>query len=190
MLIPAGQRSYYLGLEWTLVFECTYYLALFLIALLGWHHYLNSIALFWLLMIAATSYFFWSNDSNVLFPVYSIWLSAANVAFIGGLLIPWLRRTPIPVGTGVLALCILILVTLPANLTIDRWIAGVVATLFVLDVVRVQVPQRALLGLPKLGDWSYALYLCHVPLILSFTTGGLHPLLSGWHGSPRSPQHS
>jgi len=30
MLIPAGQRDYYLGVEWTLVFECAYYLGLFL----------------------------------------------------------------------------------------------------------------------------------------------------------------
>jgi hypothetical protein len=50
MLVPAGQRPGYLGIEWSLVFECTYYLALFLIALLSWHHYLNSIALLWLLM--------------------------------------------------------------------------------------------------------------------------------------------
>jgi exopolysaccharide production protein ExoZ len=165
MLVPAGPRPYYLGVEWTLVLECTYYLALFLIALLGWQHYLNSIALFWLLVIAAASYF-WSNGGNLLYPIYSIWLSAANVAFIGGLLIPRLSRTPIPVGTGILALCILMATTLPANLMIDRWIAGVVATLFVLDLVRVQVPRRALLVLPKLGDWSYALYLCHVPWIL------------------------
>ena len=136
------------------------------IALVGWHRYLNSIVLLWLLMIAAATYFFGSNDDKVLYPIYAIWLSSANVAFIGGLFIPWLSRIPIPVGTGVLALCIFLMVTLPANLAIDRWIAGAVATLFLLDVVRVQIPQRALLGLPKLGDWSYALYLCHVPCIL------------------------
>ena len=164
MLVPAGYRPYYLGVEWTLVFECAYYVGLFLIALLGWRDHLNRIALFWLLLIAAAS-FIWSNDGNNLY-VYSIWLSAANVAFIGGLLIPWLRKTHIPIGTGVLALCIFLIVTLPANLVIDRWIAGAVATLFLLDVMRVQIPRRALLGLPNLGDWSYALYLCHVPCIL------------------------
>jgi peptidoglycan/LPS O-acetylase OafA/YrhL len=166
MLVPAGKRPYYLGVEWTLVFECTYYLALFFIAVVGWRRYLNRIALFWLLLIAASSYFFWSNDDNVLYRNYSIWLSAANVAFIGGLLIPRLSRTPIPGGTGIVALCVLMAVTIPANLTTSRWIAGIVATLFVLDVVRIQIPNRALLGLPKLGDWSYALYLCHVPCLL------------------------
>ena len=28
MLVPVGQRLYYLGVEWTLVFECTYYIML------------------------------------------------------------------------------------------------------------------------------------------------------------------
>ena len=92
MLVPAGQRPYYLGVEWTLVFECTYYLALFLIAVVGWRRYLNRIALFWLLIIAASSYFFWSNDDSDLYRNYSIWFSAANVAFIGGLLMPRLSR--------------------------------------------------------------------------------------------------
>ncbi len=40
------------------------------------------------------------------------------------------------------------------------------ATLLVLDAVRIKVPPRAMLGLPRLGDWSYALYLCHMPCIL------------------------
>src|SRR6266853_6299075 len=34
MLVPVGERIYYLGVEWTLVFECTYYVALFLIWLI------------------------------------------------------------------------------------------------------------------------------------------------------------
>jgi len=41
MLVPTGERTYYLGVEWTLVFECTYYVGLFLIALIGWHRYLS-----------------------------------------------------------------------------------------------------------------------------------------------------
>jgi len=93
-------------------------------------------------------------------------LSPANAAFAGGLLIPWIAgKIRIPVGTGILALCIL-MVAVPANPMIARWAAGAVATLLVLDVVRIKVPPRALLGLPRLGDWSYALYLCHVPCIL------------------------
>ncbi len=52
-----------------------------------------------------------------------------------------------------------------ANTMIVRWVAGGVATLLVLDVAQINIPPRAR-GLSRLGDWSYALYLCHVPCIL------------------------
>src|SRR5258708_36738837 len=48
---------------------------------------------------------------------------------------------------------------------IARFAAGAVATLLVLDVVRVKVRSHTMLELPKLGDWSYAIYLCHAPCI-------------------------
>jgi exopolysaccharide production protein ExoZ len=165
MLIPAGERTYYLGVEWTLVFECTYYVALFLIGLIGWSRYLNVIALVWIVAIAAGPLLIgWSESHFCSF--YSIWLSPPNAAFAGGLLIPSIAsRIRIPIGTGMLALGIF-MVAVPANPVIAYWAAGAVATLLVLDVLRVKVPPRAMLGLPRLGDWSYSLYLCHVPCIL------------------------
>jgi len=45
-------------------------------------------------------------------------------------------------------------VALPANPMIARLAAGAVATLLVLDVMRMKVPLHAMLGLPTLGDWS------------------------------------
>jgi exopolysaccharide production protein ExoZ len=153
MLVPVGPRAYYLGVEWTLVFECTYYVALFLIALIGWSSCLNRIALAWIAAIAAAPLFIGWSD-NIYCSFYSIWLSPANVAFAGNLLIPWIAsKIRIPVGTGILALCIL-MVALPANPMIARLAVGAVATLLVLDVARVKVPSHAMLGLPTLGDWS------------------------------------
>src|SRR6266852_3720337 len=165
MLVPAGHRSYYLNVEWTLVFECTYYVGLFLIALIGWRRHLNRIALVWIAVIVAAPLFIgWSDDA--FYPFYSIWLSPANAAFAGGLLVPLIvKKIRIPPGAGLLAPCVLI-VAVPANPMVARWAAGAAATLLVLDAVRIKMPQRAMLGLPKLGDWSYALYLCHVPCIL------------------------
>lgn len=164
MLVPVGPRAYYLGVEWTLVFECTYYVTLFLIALIGWSRFLNRIALAWIAVIGAAPLFIGWND-NIYCSFFSVWLSPANVAFAGGLLIPWIvSKLRIPVGTGFLALCIL-MAALPANPMIARLAAGVAATLLVVDVVRVKVPSSAMVGLPKLGDWSYALYLCHAPCI-------------------------
>jgi exopolysaccharide production protein ExoZ len=165
MLVPVGERIYYLGVEWTLVFECTYYVALFLIGLIGWSRYLNMIALVWIAAIGAGPLFIgWTENHFCSF--YSIWLSPANAAFAGGLLIPWMAsKIRIPIGTGILALCIF-MVAVPANPVIAHWAAGAAATLLVLDVLRIKVPPHAMLGLPILGDWSYALYLCHVPCIL------------------------
>lgn len=166
MLVPVGLRTYSLNVEWTLVFECTYYVALFLIALAGWRRHLNRIVLVWIAMIAAAPLFIGWSDS-AFYPVYSIWLAPANAAFAGGLLIPLIvNRIRIPLGTGLLAVSAL-MVAMPAIPTVTRWAAGAAATLLVLDAVRIKVPQRALLGLPRLGDWSYALYLCHVPCILT-----------------------
>jgi peptidoglycan/LPS O-acetylase OafA/YrhL len=165
MLVPVGQREYYLGVEWTLVFECTYYAALFLIALIGWRRHLNRLVLVWIAAIGVGLPLM-GHDDNLLYRIYSVWLSASNVAFAGGLLIPWIAsKLRIPAGTGILALCVLMM-AMPSDPTMARWAAGVAATLLVLDIVRMKLSSRATLGLHTLGDWSYALYLCHVPCIL------------------------
>jgi peptidoglycan/LPS O-acetylase OafA/YrhL len=167
MLIPAGQRDYYLGVEWTLVFECAYYLGLFFVALIGWHRYLNRILLIWIAVIAAAPLFIGWSD-KLLYPFYSIWLSPANAAFIGGLLIPSIaNKIRIPVGIGIIGLCIFVFLgNSIASPMINRWSVGVMATWLVLDVARIDIPRRAVAGLSMFGDWSYALYLCHVPIIL------------------------
>jgi exopolysaccharide production protein ExoZ len=165
LLVPAGVRAYYLGVEWTLVFECTYYVALFLIALAGWQRHLTWIVLTWLAAILAAPLVTGWND-QLLYYFYSLWLAPANVAFAGGLLIPWIaRNVRIPVGAGILA-CGILMVAQPDNLMIARWVAGAAAALLVLDATRIKAPPRAVTGLLTLGDWSYALYLVHVPIIL------------------------
>jgi peptidoglycan/LPS O-acetylase OafA/YrhL len=166
LLAPAGWRPYYLGVEWTLVFECTYYVTLFLIALAGWQRHLAWIVLGWLAAIfAAPLVTGW--DDRLLFHFYSLWLAPANVAFAGGLLVPWIdRNLRIPAGAGVLA-CGILMAAPPDNLMIARWVAGAAATLLVLDAIRIKVPPyAAVTGLLTLGDWSYALYLVHVPTIV------------------------
>jgi exopolysaccharide production protein ExoZ len=166
LLAPVGHRGYYLGVEWTLVFECTYYVALFLIAVAGWQCYLNWIVLAWLGLIGATSLLTGPDDS-VLYSVHSIWLSAANVAFACGLLVPWIaRKVRIPVGAGIVTMTAVI-IALPADPTSARWAAGIAAAPLVFDAMRIKLPRSAMAGLPTLGDWSYALYLVHVPTLLA-----------------------
>jgi exopolysaccharide production protein ExoZ len=175
LLVPVGHRAYYLNVEWTLIFECTYYVALFLIAAAGWHRYMNRIALVWLAVILAAPLFMGSS-SELRFQLHTILLAPANAAFACGLLIPWIgrqwiaRHVRIPPGTGILALCIM-MAMVPNDQAGARWAAGAAAALLVFDVMRFKVPPRTVLGrvqlgLQVLGDWSYALYLIHVPTIL------------------------
>jgi hypothetical protein len=70
------------------------------------------------------------------------------------------RRTPIGLSIVAIAVCFLFW---PTTLSAQYWFAGVAATLLVLDVSRLHVPAP---GLATLGDWSYALYLCHLPAFL------------------------
>jgi peptidoglycan/LPS O-acetylase OafA/YrhL len=166
LLVPAGQRIYYLGTEWTLVFECSYYVALFVIAAMRWHRHLNVIAAVWLAVIfAAPLVVGW--DDRVFGQFYSLWFAPANAAFAGGLLIPWIaRRVRIPLGAGVVATAML-MAALPGDPVVNRLAAGAAAMLLVLDAVRFKAPRSAVSGFYILGEWSYALYLLHVPVLLT-----------------------
>lgn len=164
LLVPAGERIYYLGTEWTLVFECTYYVALFVIAALRWHRHLTVIAAVWLVVIVAAPLWIGRDDAQFA-KFYSLWFVPVNAAFAGGLLIPWLARAvPIPLGTGILATVVL-MVALPGDAVLNRWAAGAAAVLLVVDAIRLKVPRSAVSGLYMLGEWSYALYLLHVPVL-------------------------
>lgn len=165
LLVPLGQRPYYLAVEWTLVFECTYYVALFLIAVAGWQRHLNRIALGWLCALFAAPFLTGWGDP-IFVRLDFLWLVPANVAFAAGLLVPWIgRNVRIRSGMGVLAVGLLLALR-PDDPAFARLVAGIAAALLVLDVARFKVSARATLGLYTLGDWSYALYLVHVPCIL------------------------
>jgi exopolysaccharide production protein ExoZ len=159
-LAPVGHRYYYLGPEWTLVYECSYYVALFALVWAGLQRYLVPIACAWLVAIALASLVpGWDAISMPVGPV--ILFKAPSVAFAGGLLVPTLaRRAPIGFSALAVAACFLFW---PENLAAQYWVAGAAATFVVLDVSRLRVSAP---GLNKLGDWSYALYLCHLPVFL------------------------
>lgn len=166
LLVPAGQRGYYLGTEWTLVFECSYYVALFGLAVLQWHRHLTVIAAAWVAAILAAPLVIGWTDA-IFGQIHSLWFVPANLAFAGGLLIPWIaRHLPIPRGTGILATVIL-MVALPGDPVVARWLAGAAAVLLVHDALRIKLRRSAVPGLYTMGEWSYALYLVHVPVFLA-----------------------
>jgi peptidoglycan/LPS O-acetylase OafA/YrhL len=166
-LAPAGERVsvYRLGIEWTLVFECTYYFLLFLLAATKLNRYLNGIVVGWLFVIAVSHLIEW-NDM-LLFPPQLILFSSTNVAFAGGLLLPsLLKRGIIPRGASLIVI-IVWQNSFAYGFSAARWFAALAAVGIVADAVRLTPNWRPNRILARLGDWSYAIYLCHVTIVLA-----------------------
>ncbi len=159
-LAPVGWRYFYLGPEWTLVYECSYYVILFALAWAGHQRHLVPIACAWLGAIAALTLVpGWDPNSMTVGP--AILLKVPSAAFAGGLLVPVLaKRTPVGFSVLALAMCFSFW---PEGLTWQRWIASATAIFVVLDVSRLRISAP---GFAAVGDWSYALYLCHLPIFL------------------------
>jgi exopolysaccharide production protein ExoZ len=149
-------------------FEVTFYVALFAVSIAGWTRSLERGALAWLVLLLACSVVFpgWNHEATP--PAYRLPLLPACTGFAAGLLIPaalrlgWISRWTFP------AALLLALASLWLSLGDSRFVSGILAALMVAGIVRAEarMARPALEALKKLGDWSYALYLCHVPIIL------------------------
>lgn len=183
-LVPVGEgRIYYLGVEWTLLFETSFYVFLFLCSLLGLRHRLDWIAGLWLVVVAVGT-FGYSQVQSVLTPRIEVLpLMAVNSAFAAGLLIPRLRAMGLfQPALATLAVGILLL-SGAFSFGADRWLASLAAILLVGLVVSHRPPGPQRPGFvsrlaDRYGDWSYALYLCHAPLVVAVYLK--HPPLPNW----------
>jgi exopolysaccharide production protein ExoZ len=165
-LVPAGPRFYALDVEWTLLFEVTFYVALFLLAIVRWTARLEAAALAWLGLVLVGKLAFpgWQTETP---PIHHLPLLEACTGFAAGLLIPAALRAGLVPRRAWLAGCGLAVLAVWLDTGNGRLIAGLVSTVIVAGAVR-DDPGRGCKGidpLKKLGDWSYALYLCHVPAI-------------------------
>jgi len=108
---------------------------------------------------------------------------SVNSAFAFGLLIPTLRKYGLfqpaiaMLGVG------LLLVSASFPFGINRWIASVGALFLVGLVASHDAASRRVDGrfarlADRYGDWSYALYLCHAPLLIAIYLK--HPPLPNW----------
>src|SRR4051794_4095112 len=166
-LVPAGPRIYALDVEWTLLFEVSFYVALFLFSLAGWTARLERAAAVWLglIVLGALAFPAWQGDLTP--PIERLPLLEACTGFAAGLLVPGrLRSGRVPrwsAPAGVVAALFLIFL----DLGHDRLIAGLLAAVIVAGAIRIDrgLPGAPVDPLKTLGDWSYALYLCHVPTI-------------------------
>ncbi|MDV2982961.1 UNVERIFIED_CONTAM: acyltransferase [Methylobacteriaceae bacterium AG10] len=169
-LAPAGPRSYALNVEWTLVFETSFYVGLFGLASAGLAHRIVPLAVLWLILLAAAFLLLPAASRDlVLPPAYMLPVAAACVPFAGGLLLPRLiasgRITPM---AGLLALP-LFAACLFVERDLARWLGGIAAVLLVGAAASARQARgegavtRAALSL---GDASYVLYLVHVPVLV------------------------
>ncbi|WP_156383761.1 acyltransferase [Methylobacterium sp. Leaf456] len=169
-LAPAGPRSYPLIVEWTLVFEVSFYVGLFVVAWAGLARRIFSLALLWLALLAL-AFVLLPEASRDRYqpPAYLLPFVAACVPFAGGLLLPRLlasgRMRP---GLGLLALP-LATACLFVETDAARWLSGIAAVLLVGTAAsspQVRGTGRPVRGLLALGDGSYILYLVHFPVLV------------------------
>lgn len=172
-LVPVGEgRIYYLGVEWTLLFETSFYVFLFLCSLLGLKRRLDAIALVWLGAIAVGTWWLPAQQLVLTPTVDLLPFMAVNAAFAGGLLIPRLARSGLfQPAAGAVAIGVMML-SGAFSIGGDRWVASITAVLLVGMAVVSDRPDRRPTGrlaslADRYGDWSYALYLCHAPLIIA-----------------------
>ncbi len=136
-LMPVGAALYPLGVEWTLVFEIAFYVFVFVIMALSKNEQMPVIVAAWL-----------------------------------GLILPrWTSLRVHPVLAAIVAVDLWLLGAQLLGLTGVRWGMGFGAALLVVALARFQ-GWRPVFGDTvvgrfgnRLGDYSYALYLCHVPVI-------------------------
>ncbi len=169
-LVPGPGRHYVLGVEWSLPFELTFYVVVWLAMVMGLGRRMHLVGAAWLLLIAAVSLLApaWQRDGTgggAAAALPFILVSEYTVPFAAGLLIPFAdRRGLITPACGLLAAG---LIAVGAALAVwQPWLTGAGAALLVGYAVHPGRDSKAPSGaLVRLGDWSYALYLCHRPAV-------------------------
>jgi len=172
-LIPVGDNgTYRLRVEWTLIFELFYYVALTGLAALGRARHVRRFALGWLALILAAALFLPElSQANLVPTAIDLPFLAVNAAFAGGLLIPSLVQRGLFQPAAAVLAALVVLVMMRFGFTGGRLLASLAAVILVgLAVAHDDTSPGggiAARALTRLGDWSYALYLCHVPVILA-----------------------
>lgn len=184
-LVPVGPAGYALGVEWTLLYEITFYVLIFLVMLAGQARAIPGLALAWIAAIVGWRLFIGDQGTLATPTIDQLPLSTANVAFACGLLVPTvmqrLRIHPAWMLAGLLMLALDAARVTPS----DRIIAGAMSALIV--AAAIAAPQRGLPGVTgrialRLGDASYAIYLVHVPVLVTvfgWLPAGV-PLAAAW----------
>jgi exopolysaccharide production protein ExoZ len=168
-LAPVVFPDFPLGIEWTLLYETTFYVIIFAVSMTGQLRFLPHLAVAWLSLIVWTMWFHSAGEAGYTTPsIATLPFFGINAGFIFGVLSAKLRRR-IPPALAIMAgLMLLALVEFfPTRLAMIQAAAGLAALIVGLMALERggRLPRLPLLR--RLGDWSYAMYLVHVPVILA-----------------------
>jgi peptidoglycan/LPS O-acetylase OafA/YrhL len=181
-LIPTGPRGYFLQVEWTLLYEMTYYVGLSALGFVGLSRFRTAAVGAWLAAICIA--FVLGHGASKALPYLSeVPLGIVNLPFALGFLISVAqRRNQLP-GALIIPAAILAVAAYVMTDRLDmlRLLGGLSASFLVAACVRAPDAEPRWLGRlgVRLGDASYGLYLCHVPVIL-MTASLVSPALPSW----------
>ena len=182
-LLPFGPLVYPLSVEWSLIYEVFFYGVVALAAAFGWARTRDWLCVLWLLVIVVAALEPQAKPTAFL-PTYSqIAFSAFNLPFIAGLVVHRLHlRLPVETRHAYLAAAVALLVgaefllRTESKLLLQGMAFGALALWAVLADRHAPMARGSFAV--RLGDWSYGLYLMHVPIItllLSFGIGVVLP---------------
>jgi peptidoglycan/LPS O-acetylase OafA/YrhL len=178
MLSPVGERDYPLGVEWTLVYEVAFYLMVCLIIVVRLERWIGFIGVAWIASIVlhtlAHGWYSPQFTTNLL----AIPMSAVCGAFAAGLVVPtllakdWIGSSALPLGALIIAVA-----SFPPFAPFSTVIIGIGCATLVAWVASLAQGSNQSPVMGRLGDWSYATYLVHVPVLITIAT--LAPGLRG-----------
>lgn len=198
-LLPSGQITYVLGVEWSLTYEIFFYVVCSVLIIGPLRKYHLHFLFAWFFSILAVQF----RQANVLLELHQIPFSQYNHYFImGGFVYYFNRRkrianltaslTILGMSVGLYTMLFYFRTYLPISPSLPMSIAFA-GLLYA--ILQFEIPSTN--PLVKLGDYSYGIYLLHVPIITIILKSWLHfvggidtyagflafgtALLFGWH---------
>jgi exopolysaccharide production protein ExoZ len=177
LLIPLGEIRYPLGVEWSLVYEVSYYL---LLGLIWWRRsnvQLLACFLLWIALLLVSSTLSLDRATSFLPKGGWILLSSFNFSFAFGVLAYFLHtrisggalELLFPAAAAAFAVGVIIPKSEWRFLALGTGSALLVLSLGIKELRGTRKTPGALLSLlSRYGDYSYGLYLLHVPAITIF----------------------
>ena len=184
-LAPVGARNYVLGVEWTLIYEVFFYFVVSVVILLRIRQHIIALAALWLVAICINCWVNPGYSPQFIQGLLGIPLSSTCAAFAAGMLMPaFLRRgmighAALPIGLFCFAVSQVSAFRAFGNVGVGIGCAFIVA--WCATIIDTEETHSTLLA--KMGDWSFSIYLVHVPIctaILLAVSRFVSPLVVWW----------